>query len=123
MFLGYQNGKIVMVAKTREELEQKPCVALEQIVQAEEDYALFEGTYLPVSLVRKKKALQEKNFLLKDWQKQLEQLDKKSIRALRALSAGQGNESDKNKLEELEAQAASIRARIQAQTQDTDNTL
>lgn len=118
MFLGYQNGKIVMVAKTREQLEKKPCMVFEQITQTEEEYALFEGTYLPVSLIQEKKVLQAKKILLEELQQQLEQLDKKSIRALRALSAGQGKEADKNKLEELEAQAASVRARIQAQTQE-----
>lgn len=43
---------------------------------------------------------------------QLDDLDLKAIRALRALSAGVGTVDDKAKLEELEQQAAEIRRQI-----------
>ena len=43
---------------------------------------------------------------------QLDDLDLKAIRALRALSAGVGTVEDKSKLEELESQAAEIRRQI-----------
>lgn len=43
---------------------------------------------------------------------QLDDLDLKAIRALRALSAGVGTVEDKAKLEELESQAAEIRRQI-----------
>jgi hypothetical protein len=31
MFIGYQNDKIAFIAKTREELENMPCVTLDRI--------------------------------------------------------------------------------------------
>lgn len=44
---------------------------------------------------------------------QLDALDLKAIRALRAMSAGTGTADDKDRLEELEAQAEQIRAELQ----------
>ena len=43
---------------------------------------------------------------------QLDAIDLKTIRALRAMSAGTGTEADKKKLEDLEEQAAEIRQQL-----------
>ena len=44
---------------------------------------------------------------------QLDTLDLKCIRALRAIQAGQGTEADTERLQQLEAQAEEIRAQLQ----------
>ena len=44
---------------------------------------------------------------------QLDALDLKCIRALRAIQAGQGTQADTEKLADLEEQAAQIRAQLQ----------
>lgn len=43
---------------------------------------------------------------------ELDNIDLKTIRALRAMSAGTGTEADKKKLEDLEEQAAEIRQQL-----------
>lgn len=57
-------------------------------------------------------AEKEKEAHKKELIAQLDDLDLKAIRALRALSAGVGTVEDKAKLEELESQAAEIRRQI-----------
>lgn len=58
------------------------------------------------------KSTQEKQAHKTELIAQLDDLDLKAIRALRALSAGVGTVEDKAKLEELEQQAAEIRRQI-----------
>ena len=58
------------------------------------------------------KAAQQKQAHKKELIAQLDDLDLKAIRALRALSAGVGTVEDKAKLEELESQATEIRRQI-----------
>lgn len=58
------------------------------------------------------KAAQQKQAQKTELIAQLDDLDLKAIRALRALSAGVGTVEDKAKLEELESQAAEIRRQI-----------
>lgn len=58
------------------------------------------------------KAAQQNQAHKKELIAQLDDLDLKAIRALRALSAGVGTVDDKAKLEELESQAAEIRRQI-----------
>lgn len=58
------------------------------------------------------KAAQQKQAHKTELIAQLDDLDLKAIRALRALSAGVGTVEDKAKLEELESQAAEIRRQI-----------
>ena len=46
MWLGYQNGKIVLVKDTREELENAPCMVFDRIEESTEEYVLWGGEYL-----------------------------------------------------------------------------
>ena len=46
MFLGYQNGKIVLIKETREELENTPCMSFDEIVETQEKYFLHNGEYV-----------------------------------------------------------------------------
>lgn len=56
---------------------------------------------------------QQKQAQIKELQAQLDTLDLKCIRALRAIQAGVGTEADTAKLAELEQQAETIRKEIQ----------
>lgn len=64
-------------------------------------------------------AEQEKDAQKQELIAQLDTLDLKAIRALRAIQAGTGTEADQTKLAELEEQAGDIRQQIQ----DLDNQL
>lgn len=46
MFLGYQNNKIVLVADTKEKLENAPCIAFDKIVETDKNYFLHNGEYV-----------------------------------------------------------------------------
>lgn len=46
MFLGYQNNKIVLVADTKEELENAPCIVFDEIVETDKNYFLHNGKYV-----------------------------------------------------------------------------
>lgn len=46
MFLGYQNGKIVLIKETREELENAPCMKFDEIKETQENYFLHNGEYV-----------------------------------------------------------------------------
>ncbi len=46
MFLGYQNNKIVLVADTKEELENAPCIVFDEIVETDKNYFLHNGEYV-----------------------------------------------------------------------------
>ena len=46
MFLGYQNNKIVLVANTKEELENAPCMVFDEIVETDKNYFLHNGEYV-----------------------------------------------------------------------------
>lgn len=46
MFLGYQNDKIAFIAKTKEELENMPCVVLDKIEETDKAYFLHKGEYV-----------------------------------------------------------------------------
>ena len=46
MFLGYQNNKIVLVANTKEELENAPCMVFDEIVKTDKNYFLHNGEYV-----------------------------------------------------------------------------
>lgn len=113
MFLGYQNEKIVLVADTKEELENTPCMVFDRIEETAEDYELYNGEYLTATEAAERRAADEKAAHIAELQKQLDTLDLKAIRALRAIQAGTGTEADSAKLSELEAQAEEIRRQIQ----------
>ena len=57
-------------------------------------------------------AQQEKEAHKKELMAQLDQLDLKAIRSMRAIQAGTSTQADIDKLAELEAQAAEIRAEL-----------
>lgn len=46
MFLGYQNNKIVLVADTKEKLENAPCMVFDEIVETDKNYFLHNGKYV-----------------------------------------------------------------------------
>lgn len=108
MFLGKQNGHIALVANTREELENTPCIAFDEIEETDIEYTLYNGKYLtPAELEQAQKQNQREELI-----KQLDDLDLNAIRPLRAIQAGTGTQDDTDKLEELEAQAEQIRAEL-----------
>jgi len=59
--------------------------------------------------IEKKEKQEQKNNLIA----QLNIIDNKTIRPMRAINSGQGTDQDANKLRELEQQAEAIRAKIQ----------
>lgn len=109
MFLGYQNNKIVLTANTREELENTPCMTFDRIEETDVNYTLYNGEYLTDEevLVKQKEARKKK--LLAE----LDALDLKCIRAIRAIQAGTGTDDDTARLAELEEQAEEIRKELQ----------
>ena len=109
MFLGYQKDKIVLTANTREELENAPCMSFDRIEETEVNYTLYNGEYLTdEELLVKQKEIRKKELIA-----ELDALDLKCIRALRAIQAGTGTEDDIARLAELEEQAGDIRQQIQ----------
>ena len=112
MFLGYQKEKVVLVADTKEELENAPCMVFDKIEESSVDYELYNGEYLTVEEAASKKAQAEKEERIKELQEQLDILDLKSLRALRAIQTGVGTDEDREKLSELEEQAEQVRQQI-----------
>lgn len=112
MYLGYQNEKIVLVANTREELENNKFMKFDEIREVADEYVLYNGEYLLKEEAAARQAAAEKAAQIADLQAQLDTLDLKAIRALRAIQTGAGTETDAAKLAELEAQAAAIRQQI-----------
>lgn len=64
-------------------------------------------------LTAEEEAEKEKQAHRAELMAQLDTLDLKCIRALRAIQAGQGTEADTERLQQLEAQAEEIRAQLQ----------
>ena len=112
MFAGYQNEKIVLVADTREELENAPCIVFDNIEELPEDYELYEGEYVTVTEAAERKAEAAKQARIKELQEQLDNLDLKAIRALRAIQAGVGTEADAQRIAYLEEQAEEVREQL-----------
>ena len=46
MYLGYQENRIVLVAETREELENSTCIKFDRIEETDKEYTLYNGEYL-----------------------------------------------------------------------------
>lgn len=109
MFLGYQNNKIVLTANTRAELENTPCMTFDKIEETEVNYTLYNGEYLTNEEVLVKQKEARKKELIAE----LDALDLKCIRAIRAIQAGTGTEDDTARLAELEEQAEEIRKELQ----------
>ena len=112
MFLGYQNEKIVLATDTKEELENAPCMVFDKIVKTSKEYVLYKGEYITAEQAEARQAAAEKEAHIAQLQAQLDTIDLKAIRALRAIQAGTGTEADSAKLAELEAQAEEIRRQI-----------
>ena len=109
MFLGYQNNKIVLTANTREELENNKFMTFDSIEETDVNYTLYGGEYLTdEELLVKQKEARKKELIA-----ELDALDLKCIRALRAIQAGVGTEDDAARLAELEAQSEQIRQQLQ----------
>lgn len=108
MFLGYQNEKIVLTANTREELENTPCIKFDEIVESDVEYTLYDGEYLTQAEVEVKENQAQKANLLS----QLDTLDLKCIRSIRAIQSGNGTTEDEAKLAEYEELAKQIRQQI-----------
>lgn len=109
MFLGYQKDKIVLTANTREELEHAPCMTFDKIEESDVEYTLYNGEYLTAEEVETKQKEEHRKELIAE----LDALDLKCIRALRAIQAGTGTAADTERLAELEEQAEQIRQQIQ----------
>lgn len=109
MFLGYQNGKIVLAKNTREEIENAPCMTFDEIVETPDEYVLWGNEYILKSAADEAEAKKEKEDRKSELLKQLESLDLKAIRALRAIQAGTGTDDDMKRLRDIELQAAQIR--------------
>ena len=112
MFLGYQKEKIVLVANTKEELENTPCMVFDKIEESSTDYELYNGEYITVAEAQAKREQAEKEAHIKELKEQLDALDLKSLRALRAIQAGVGTEEDTQRISALEEQAEEIREEL-----------
>ena len=112
MFLGYQNEKVVLVANTKEELENAPCMVFDKIEESSVDYELYNGEYITISEAQAKREQAEKEAHIKELKEQLDDLDLKSLRTFRAIQAGVATEEDRERLSELEEQAEQVRQQI-----------
>ena len=112
MFGGFQKGNIVLVASTREELENNKFIVFDKVEELSEDYELYKGEYITSTEAAAKREEDLKKAQIASLQAQLNVLDLKAIRALRAIGAGEGTSQDTEKLSELEAQAEEIRQQI-----------
>ena len=73
MFLGYQNKKIVLVAKTKEELEHAPCMVFDKIVETDKNYFLHNGEYvteIPEPTIEEQVSSLEQTYGMKRWQRE-----------------------------------------------------
>lgn len=64
---------------------------------------------------------QQKQGLINQLIQQLDEIDLKTVRPLRAIQSGQGTEDDQQKLNELEAQAEAIRQQIRDLNNNEDS--
>lgn len=112
MFLGYQNEKIVLVADTREELENNKFMKFDAIVESDTDYVLYNGEYITLTQAEERTQADEKRAQIKSLQEQLDVLDLKEIRPLGAKATGVATEEDEERLAEYERQKQEIRKQI-----------
>lgn len=73
MFLGYQNNKIVLVANTKEELENAPCMVFDEIVETDENYFLHNGEYvteIPEPTLEEQVSSLEQTYGMTRWQRE-----------------------------------------------------
>ena len=112
MFLGYQKEKIVLTANTREELENNKFTHFDRIEETAEEYVQYNGEYVLKAEAEAAQAAAEKQAQKEALLAQLDTLDLKAIRALRAIQAGVGTNEDEEILAELEDQAEQIRQQL-----------
>ena len=73
MFLGYQNNKIVLVANTKEELENTPCMVFDKIVETDKNYFLHNGEYvteIPEPTLEEQVSSLEQTYGMTRWQRE-----------------------------------------------------
>ena len=73
MFLGYQNNKIVLVADTKEELENAPCMVFDKIVKTDKNYFLYNGEYvteIPEPTIEEQVSSLEQTYGMTRWQRE-----------------------------------------------------
>ena len=73
MFLGYQNNKIVLVANTKEELENVPCMVFDEIVETDKNYFLHNGEYvteIPEPTIEEQVSSLEQTYGMTRWQRE-----------------------------------------------------
>lgn len=73
MFLGYQNNKIVLVANTKEELENAPCMVFDEIVETDKNYFLHNGEYvteIPEQTLEEQVSSLEQTYGMTRWQRE-----------------------------------------------------
>lgn len=73
MFLGYQNNKIVLVANTKEELENAPCMVFDKIVETDKNYFLHNGEYvteIPEPTIEEQVSSLEQTYGMTRWQRE-----------------------------------------------------
>lgn len=73
MFLGYQNNKIVLVANTKEELENAPCMVFDEIVETDKNYFLHNGEYvteIPEPTLEEQVSYLEQTYGMNRWQRE-----------------------------------------------------
>lgn len=112
MFLGYQENKIVLVADTRAELADNEFMKFDKIEESAEDYVLYNGEYITASEAEERQAEEERQRQRAELLAQLDTLDLKAIRSLRAIQAGTATSADREKLAQLEAQADELRKQL-----------
>ena len=73
MFLGYQNNKIVLVADTKKELENAPCMVFDKIVETDKNYFLHNGEYvteIPEPTLEEQVSSLEQTYGMTRWQRE-----------------------------------------------------
>ena len=73
MFLGYQNNKIVLVADTKKELENAPCMVFDKIVETDKNYFLHNGEYvteIPEPTIEEQVSYLEQTYGMTRWQRE-----------------------------------------------------
>ena len=73
MFLGYQNNKIVLVANTKKELENAPCMVFDKIVETDKNYFLHNGEYvteIPEPTIEEQVSFLEQTYGMTRWQRE-----------------------------------------------------
>lgn len=80
MFLGYQNKKIVLVADTKEELENALCMSFDEIKETDKEYVLYKGDYILKEDAEKLKAGEQKEERIAELKQLLSDTDYKAIK-------------------------------------------